>query len=233
MPDTLAIIPARGGSKGIPGKNLRPLAGKPLLVYTIEQARQSEHINRVVVSTDNDEIAEVSLRYGAEVIHRPAEISGDTSTSEAALVHVLDTLEREEGYVPELVTFLQCTAPIRRPHDIDSAIEMLLERGADSLLSVVPFHLFIWREANGWAEPLDYDPRQRPMRQNRVPEYIENGSLYVFRPWVLRTFNSRLGGKIAIYEMDEWSAVDINGLADLELTEWIIQRQFAGLVGAP
>ena len=224
MRSILAIIPARGGSKGIPRKNLLVLAGKPLIVHTIEHALQARSVDRVVVSTDDPEIAAVSKQYGAEVIWRPAEISGDTASSESALLHALDFLERTEGYRPALVVFLQCTSPIRHPKDIDQAVQTLLDEDADSLLSVVPFHLFIWRLVDGQGQPVDYDHRHRPRRQDRQPEYMENGSIYVFKPWVLRRFNNRLGGKIALYVMDGWSSVDINTLRDFELCEWIASR---------
>lgn len=222
--ETLAIIPARGGSKGIPRKNVRPLAGKPLIAHTIEHARQAHSVSRVVVSTDDPEIATVSQHYGAQVVWRPAEASGDTASSESALLHALDFLEQTEGYQPDLVVFLQCTSPIRRPKDIDQAVQTLLDEDADSLLSVVPFHLFIWRLVDGQGQSVDYDYHRRPRRQNRQPEYMENGSIYVFKPWVLRQFDNRLGGKIALYVMDSWSSVDINTLRDLELCEWIASR---------
>ena len=220
----LATILARGGSKGIPRKNVRLLAGKPLIAHTIEHARQARSVDRVVVSTDDPEIAAVSEQYGAEVVWRPAEISGDTASSESALLHALDFLEQAEGYRPDLVVFLQCTSPIRRPKDIDQAVQTLLDEDADSLLSVVPFHLFVWRLVDGQGQPVDYDHRRRPRRQDRQPEYMENGSIYVFKPWVLRQFNNRLGGKIALYVMDGWSSVDINTLRDFELCEWIASR---------
>lgn len=217
----LAIIPARGGSKGIPRKNVRLLAGKPLVAHTIEHACQARSVDRVVVSTDDPEIAVVSEQYGAEVVWRPAEISGDTASSESALLHTLVFLEQTEGYRPDLVVFLQCTSPIRRPEDIDQAVQTLLDEDADSLLSVVPFHHFIWRLVDDQGQPVDYDYRHRPRRQDRQPEYMENGSIYVFEPWVLRRFNNRLGGKIALYVMGGWSSVDINTLQDFELCEWI------------
>ena len=224
----LALIPARGGSKGIPRKNVRPLAGKPLVAHTIEHALQARLVNRVIVSTDDDEIADVSKQYGAEVIWRPAELSGDDASSESALVHAVDFLEETEGYRPDLVAFLQSTAPVRRNQDIDRAIQTLRDEGADSLLSVVPFHLFIWRSVARQARAVDYDYRRRPRRQDRAQEYMENGSIYVFKPGVLRQFNNRLGGKITLYEMDSWSSVDINTMRDLELCEWIVSR-WAGM----
>ncbi|MCI0395813.1 MAG: acylneuraminate cytidylyltransferase family protein [Chloroflexi bacterium] len=218
-----ALIPARGGSKGIPRKNIRPLAGKPLLAHTVEQALAASQVSRVIVSTDDEEIGAVAQHYGAEVVWRPAEISGDTATSESALRHALDALAKSEGYEPDLVLFLQCTSPLRRPGDIDQAIQTLVAAGADSLLSVVPSHRFLWRVAEeGQPASLNYDYRHRPRRQDRPPEYVENGSIYLFKPWVLRQGNNRLGGKIALYVMDEWSAIDVDSPADWQLCECLL-----------
>jgi CMP-N,N'-diacetyllegionaminic acid synthase len=221
-PDILAIIPARGGSRGIPGKNLREVGGKPLIAHTIEQALASPEITRVVVSTDDGEIARVSESYGAEVVARPAEISGDEATSESALLHVLETLQAREGYLPQLVVFLQCTSPLRGSDDVSGAIRHLRGSGADSLLSVIPFHVFIWQLVDGVPRALDYDYRERPRRQDRLPEYQETGSIYVFKPWVLLEQNNRLGGTVALYEMEEWTALDINTPQDLELCEHLL-----------
>lgn len=225
----LAIIPARGGSKGIPGKNLRPLAGRPLLAHTITQAVGASLVNRVVVSTDDHAIAVVARQYGADLIIRPDAISGDTASSESALLDAIDQLERVEGYLPDLIVFLQCTSPLRRPDDIDLAITAMLDQGADSLLSVVPSHRFLWQKNDGRAAPINYNYRQRQRRQDRAPEYWENGSIYVLRPWVLRDHQNRLGGTIALYEMPEWSAVDIDTPDDFALCEWLIGRQGLGV----
>ena len=121
MQRCVAIIPARGGSKGIPGKNLMDLCGKPLVAHTIEHARSAPSVQRVIVSTDDDEIARVAEMFGAEVIRRPSEISGDTARSEAAIVHVLEELSRKERYESDLVVFLQATSPLRRPEDVQAS----------------------------------------------------------------------------------------------------------------
>lgn len=226
-PSALAIIPARGGSKGVTRKNVRPLAGRPLLVHTIEQALAAERVGRVIVSTDDAEIERVAEAHGAEVIERPAELADDDAPSESALVHVLDQLAEREGYRPELVVFLQCTSPIRDAADIDRAICQLLEEGADSLLSAVPFHGFTWRRGSTGAEPLNYDHRQRPRRQDRKGEYLENGSIYVFKRSILRRHGNRLGGKIALYEMDPASAVDIDRLEDFDICEALLRARAA------
>lgn len=217
----LAIIPARGGSKGIPGKNIKPLVGKPLLAYSIEQARAANSVQRVVVSTDSDAIAEVAVRYGAEVIRRPPEISDGLSSSELALLHVLDTLQASEGYVPEIVVFLQATSPCRIPGDIDNAVSLLLERKADSLLSCCLEHFtghFQMRE-DGSVFPTNFDPGKRPMRQQVPIDYVENGSIYVFRTDILRTLGSRLGGRITVYPMPAWRSFQIDEPGDYEVAE--------------
>lgn len=217
-----ALIPARGGSKGIPGKNVYPLAGKPLVVHTIEQAIQSACITSTVVSTDDDLIAKISRETGVSVIRRPADISGDAATSESALIHAIETIFAQERVLPDLVVFLQCTSPLRRSWDIDGAVKTLLEQGADSLLSVSPSHRFLWTENADGARSLNYDFRNRPRRQDMQPQYIENGSIYVFRPQALLDTGNRLSGKIALYKMDEEAAVDIDSLLDMKLAEMLL-----------
>lgn len=224
--EVLTIIPARGGSKGIPRKNIRLVADKPLLAHSIEHARMTHAVTRTVVSTDDAEIAEVAQSYGAEVVVRPMELSGDTASSESALVHVLETLHNDEGYTPDLVVFLQATSPVRKPTDIAHALDTLLEQQADSLVSVIAHHRFVWRkDTDGAGLPMNYDPRHRPRRQDLIPEYAENGSIYVFKPSVLQHYHSRLGGKIALYEMDYWAGFDIDTEEDLALCDWIIRQQ--------
>ncbi len=220
----MAIIPARGGSKRFSRKNVKPLAGKPLIAHTIEHAQQAKSVNRVIVSTDNAEILDIAKQYQAEVILRPDEISGDTASSESALQHVLSTLRQNESYEPDLLVFLQCTSPIRHTEDIDLAVHTLLQQEADSLLSVVPAHVFLWRVIDGQIQSFNFDYRNRLRRQDMELEYHENGSIYVLHPWVLDKLNNRLGGKVAFYEMDSWSGIDIDSQQDFELCEWIMTR---------
>ena len=177
----LAIIPARGGSKGIPRKNIRPLAGRPLIAFNIEQARLSRYVDRLVVSTDDAEIAAVAQQYGAEVVWRPAEISGDTASSESALLHTLEHLRQSEGYEPDVLVFLQCTSPLTLAEDIDGTVQALLDQGADSALATIPFHYFLWRQADGDAVGINHDKRSRPLRQERQPQYLESGAVYAMR----------------------------------------------------
>jgi YrbI family 3-deoxy-D-manno-octulosonate 8-phosphate phosphatase len=224
MSGVLAIIPARGGSKGIPRKNLQPFLGKPLLAHTIEHARQAPSVARVVVSTDDAEIAAVAQQHGALVVTRPADISGDTATSESALLHVLDHLRAAEGYEPDLVVFLQATSPVRRPNDVQAAIEMLEHEHADSVFSACPAHGFVWRSHRDQLTAMTYDYRQRPRRQEIGEDLIENGSIYVFKPWVLRQQNNRLGGKVAVYRMHPLDSFQVDEPGDIELLERLASR---------
>lgn len=224
--EILAIIPARGGSKGIPRKNIRLLAGKPLLAYTIEAAKAAPAINRIVVSTDDAEIGQVANSYGAEVVWRPAEISGDTASSESALSHVLAHLQESEHYTPDLVVFLQATSPLRGPNDVREGIETFLREGADSLFSASAMHGFMWRRTaeNEW-QSLTYDYRNRQRRQDGPDDVFENGSFYVFKPWVLHDLQNRLGGKITAFRQPAVMAFQIDEPSDFELLTLLIQAQ--------
>lgn len=221
----IAIIPARGGSKGIPRKNICSLSGKPLLAYSIEAALGSLRVNRVVVSTEDEEIAGVALEYGAEVIKRPLHLSGDEEMSESALSHALDELKKNEQYEPDIVVFLQATSPIRWRDDIDKAIETLLVEDADSLFSACVFEGFVWEKKEHELVPLTYDYRNRKIRQQRNEHLKENGSIYVFRPFILRQYGNRLGGKIAVYVMDELDSFQIDTPEDRDLVEFLLEKR--------
>jgi YrbI family 3-deoxy-D-manno-octulosonate 8-phosphate phosphatase len=217
--EILALIPARGGSRGIPRKNLQVVAGRPLLAHTISAAQATPAITRVVVSTDDAEIEGVARDCGAEVVRRPAEISGDTASSESALLHALTRLRRDEGYDPDLVVFLQATSPLREPEDITNAIDSLIGAGADSLFSACVQQGFVWRRDGDDVASFTYDHRSRPRRQDAHEDVMENGSIYIFKPWVLEKEGNRLGGKIAVYPMSVRDSFQIDEPGDLELVE--------------
>ncbi len=221
---TIAIIPARGGSKGVPRKNVRLLGDKPLIAHSILDAKESQYTDKVYVSTDDLEIAEVSRQYGAEIINRPNQLAGDTASSESALIHALSEIEKTD-ISPDLVVFLQCTSPLRTGIDIDKAIAKLKAENADSLLSVSPSHRFLWEEVAGVAKSINYDYRDRPRRQDMQPQYVENGSIYIFKPWVLKEFGNRLGGKISLFIMSEAASWEIDSALDLEIAESLMKKQ--------
>jgi CMP-N,N'-diacetyllegionaminic acid synthase len=222
--NVIALIPARGGSKGVPRKNIRPLLDLPLIAHSILDAKQSKLVDRVYVSTDDPEISAVSLKYGAEIIHRPDAIAGDTATSESALIHALAEIEKA-GTQPELIVFLQCTSPLRTGLELDRAIEQFRTEQADSLLSVTPTHRFLWEQRDGIAKSINYDYRDRQRRQDMNPQFMENGSIYIFKPWVLTELGNRLGGKISLFVMDEEQSWEIDSIADFEYVEFLLNRQ--------
>ncbi len=220
----LAIIPARGGSKGIPRKNIRQLAGKPLIAHTIEHAGHARMLGRIIVSTDDPEIAAVSKQYGAEVIWRPSELSGDNASSESALLHALEYLQQSENYVPDFIVFLQCTSPLRLPNDIDNAIQKFLKENADSLLSVSETRKFIWKNINDRMTSISYDFKNRKRRQDLEKIYFENGSIYIFKPHILTSYNNRLEGKISFHIMKDWQHIDIDDEFDFNLAEVLFAK---------
>ncbi len=225
-PDTLAIIPARGGSKGIPRKNLQPLAGKPLLAYSIAAALKTPSVNRVVVSTDDPEIAAVAQEYGADVVWRPAEISSDTATSESALLHVLDHLKESEGYQPDLLVFMQCTSPLTLPEDVEGTIQALLKNEADSAMAVAPFHYFLWGYGTDReVVAINHDKYHRPRRQDREPQYVETGAVYVMQTAGFRQARHRFFGRIAMYHMPLERRLEIDDPVDLQIAEVLLRHQ--------
>lgn len=225
--EILAIIPARGGSKGIPRKNIRPLAGKPLIAYNIEQALRSRFITRVVVSTDDAEIAAVARQYGGEVVWRPAEISGDTASSESALLHCLEHLQQAEAYHPDLLVFLQCTSPLTLAEDMDGTLQALLDQAADTALAVIPFHYFLWRQAGEDAIGINHEKHIRPLRQERQPQFLETGAVYAMRVPGFLQARHRFFGKTALYEMPTERRLEIDDPVDFQVAEVLIRSQAA------
>ena len=219
----VAVIPARGGSKGIPHKNIQELAGKPVIAYTIEAALGSEMLDRVIVSTDSEKIAEVAREYNAEVILRPKELAQDTTPTEPVLQHAIKYLEEKENYSPDLIVLLQPTSPIRNKDDIDNAIKKLIDTGADSLLGVCESHSFLWKLKGEVPTPINYDYKNRKRRQEIDKEYKENGSIYITKRDILMEENNRLGGKIQIYVMDDTSSIEVDTLFDFWIAECILR----------
>lgn len=222
--EVLAIIPARGGSMGIPHKNITPVGGKPLIAWTIENALNAGCVSRVVVSTDDDKISEISVSYGAETIRRPEEISGDTASSELALIHALDYLYQKEQYRPDWVAFLQCTSPLLTSDDIDAAFKIAVQERFDSVFSAYEQH-FVgrWHRCNdGTVRAVNYEPSTRPMRQEVPLEYVENGALYLFRSKCLHEKGIRFGGRCGVHVMPAERSLQIDSLEDIVLIEKLL-----------
>ena len=222
----LCVIPVRGGSKGVPGKNLRDVAGHPLVVWSIRHALESSTPMRVIVSTDSEQIAEVALAAGAEVpFLRPAELAQDTSPTEPTVLHAIQWV-RSEGWEPDLVVLLQATSPVRLADSLDRAIAQLLESGADSLVGVVPTSPFLWydEEPPRAAYRVDARPRRQDLHPADIPSR-ETGSLYVTRTAIYDTDANRLGGRITLFEMDDVEGIDIDTALDLDIADALLRHQ--------
>jgi YrbI family 3-deoxy-D-manno-octulosonate 8-phosphate phosphatase len=219
----LAIIPARGGSRGIPRKNVRPLCGKPLLAWTIEPALAALSVDRVIVSTDDAEIGAVSRRFGAEVVVRPPDLAGDQASSESALLHVLGVLHERENYRPDAIAFLQCTSPLTMPEDIDGTVKRVTEDGCDSAVTMTPFHYFVWRETGqGQMEGVNHLATRRLLRQERETEYLEVGAVYAMRTQGLLEHRFRFFGRIGCYLLPISRAFEIDEPDDWERAEMLM-----------
>lgn len=208
------IIPARAGSKGIKGKNIIDFCGKPLLAWSILQARMCSQISNVYVSTDGYEISNIAREYGAIVIQRPQDIATDSSSSEDALIHAIQKIEEREQF--DSVIFLQATSPVRRKNDIDKAIEVFEKGNYDSLFSMSVLEDYcLWKRTGNQLNSFTYDYRKRGRRQEREPYYMENGSIYIFSKDLLLKEKNRLGGKIGMYEMPMECSFEIDSDRDL------------------
>lgn len=227
----LAIIPARGGSKGIPRKNIKNLLDKPLIAWTIEQALLSKNIDRVIVSTDDKEIAEVALKYGADVpFMRPSELSVDTAATEPCMTHAINWLEVNEKYFCDNVVLLQATSPVRRKTSIDNAFGLFYNSNADSLVSVCEFWHFLWENRN--VPKALYNFQNRPRRQDIKPEDIklkENGSIYITNKEKFMSAENRLVGNICAYVMDELESFEIDTMLDWQIIETILKNTDLGI----
>ena len=221
MKKTVAIILARGGSKGIPKKNIKNFCGKPLLVWTIEQCLKSKFINKVIVSSDDKKILNIANQNNAFALKRPKNISEDNSTSESGWLHVLNYIEKEEDY--DYVITPQVTSPLRKKNDFDKAIKYFEKEQLDSLFSCnIVNDFFLWEKTNVfWS--INYDYKNRKKRQDIKDQYLENGSFYIFKPEVLKKERNRLGGKIGVYEMEFWQSFEIDTIQDFKMCEVLMK----------
>jgi N-acylneuraminate cytidylyltransferase len=231
-PRVLGLIPARGGSKSIPRKNLRPVAGRPLIAHSIEAARASRTIDRIVVSTDDDEIAQTALGLDAEVpFARPPDLAKDDTPDLPVFRHALDWFDEHEGWKPEIVVQLRPTSPLRRPEDIDRAVEILDGRpDADSVRSVAeplenPYKMWTVTEG-GWMAPILASALVEPFnmpRQQLPAVYWQTGAVDVTRRRTIVDLNSMTGERIVPLIVDTLGMVDIDTEASLAAVDWMIR----------
>lgn len=222
-----AIILARGGSKGIPNKNIVQFAGRPLISWTIRQCFEAG-VTEVYVSSDSHEILDVATIDGARVITRPAELATDSATSEAGWIHALDVLENQSSEV-DWILAPQVTSPLRDPRDMPRGLEQAKCGLYDSLFSCVEVEdVLIWENSDDGLESLTYDWRRRQRRQDMPKRYLENGSFYLFKPSLIRATTNRFGGRIGVVPMQKWSGFEIDTMEDLDICESLMQKFVLG-----
>ncbi|MFF3744520.1 cytidylyltransferase domain-containing protein [Streptomyces kronopolitis] len=239
-PTVVAVIPARGGSKGVPAKNLAAVGGVPLVARAVRECRAARLVTDVVVSTDDAGIAAAARGAGALVVRRPGDIAGDTATSEAAVLHAMDAYEAEQRTTVDAVLLVQCTSPFLVREDIDSVAAAVVEGGADSALTVAPFHGFVWRDAEA-AEPaeaadrtaagghgVNHDKSFRPRRQDRPQDLLETGAAYAMDAAGFRAGGHRFFGRTELVRTDPARVLEIDDPHELARA-----RALAPLLDAP
>jgi len=218
----ISIIPARGGSQGIKKKNLILFKKKPLLYYTIFSSLNCSKINRTIVTTDDIEIENYAKKIGAETIKRPSRLANHSAKIEPTISHTLKHLKNMEKYVPDIIVLLQNTSPLRTSKNIEESLEIFFENNYDSLLSGYKSHQFFWKKNGKLVHPINYEPLNRPNRQNMKNQFIENGAIYITKTKSFFKSKCRISGKIGLYEMPRESSIDIDTFLDLYLAEKII-----------
>lgn len=218
----LAIIPARGGSKGLSGKNIIDLAGKPLIAWTIEASLGSRYITKTIVSSDSDEILEVAKRFGSDILKRPDEFATDTSSSEVVVKHALESIKEKFDYV----VLLQPTSPLRDINDIDGAFEKLFSLDATALISVCEYDnkiLKAFKENElGYIEGISNNKYPFMRRQDLPKTYMSNGAIYIIKVDDFLRNNSFFTNKTISFIMDEVKSMDIDVRDDLNKVERFI-----------
>ena len=215
----VAIIPARGGSKRIPRKNLLPINDKPLISYTIDTAKRCDGVGSVWVSTDDDEIAEVAKNFGSEVIQRPDHLAMDISSSEDALLHFADNVDFD------ILVFLQATSPLTTVEQLKEGLRKVVDGEAESVLSVTEDHRFYWADQrNGQKVPINYDLLNRPRSQDKEKWYKETGAFYITRRENLLASRCRISGNIDFVIVAEKYAFEIDTSEDMQIVSALLSH---------
>ncbi|MEW2130433.1 acylneuraminate cytidylyltransferase [Streptomyces sp. NPDC005435] len=249
----LAVIPARGGSKGVPAKNLAPVGGVPLVARAVGECRAAAHVTDVVVSTDDPAIAAAARAAGAGVVLRPAAIAGDTASSEAAVLHALDAYEELHGGSVDVVLLVQCTSPFVAREDVDGVAGAVASGAADTAVTVAPFHGFVWRDGDGYGDGsgggeagagvanaaaggggygVNHDKSVRPRRQDRPQDLLETGAAYAMDVAGFRAHRHRFFGRTALVRTDPARVLEIDDPHDLARARALAPLLDAGRSGA-
>lgn len=224
----LAIIPARGGSKGVPKKNIKLLSGIPLIGYTLLEAKKSNYIDKIVVSTDDKEIAKIAMEFGGKVpCLRPKELSTDTSTTVECIMHMINYLQEKENYRPDYICLLQCTSPLRTSDDIDGAIEKLLTVDFDGIISVCesevnPYWTNIFE--NDKLQFFIEEGKNITRRQDLPKIYRYNGAIYIIKTNIFLKEKSFETDNMTGYIMANDNSIDIDTLTDFKIAETLMKE---------
>lgn len=224
----LAVIPARSGSKGVKDKNIRSFYGKPLMYYTLAEAKKAKGIDRIIVSTDSPRYAQIARRYGGEVpFLRPERLAGDTSPIPETLVHLVEKLEQDEGYQPDYVMMLQATSPLRTAKDIERCIDLAVKHDCDGVLSVCSTEQLLYTITDGKLKLLYNKAWWRKTNRQTLPAtYKLNGAaVYIIKRETLLKNRSLLKGKIMPYVMKKWQSVDLDTEEDFRLAELLYKNR--------
>jgi len=211
----VALVPLRGGSKSIPHKNIKPIAGKPLCLWVLEAASSSKMIEEVYVSTDSEKIINVvtGSLLPLKILKRDPSLATDTAPTISVMLDFMNKIDFD------ILVTIQATSPLTRTEDLDSAIKYFLDNNFDSLLTGVRVKRFFWSNDN---KPVNYDPKNRPRRQDFDGWIMENGAFYIIKKDILKKEKSSLGGKIGIYKMPAETSFDIDEPMDWKIVEWIL-----------
>lgn len=217
-PKIVALIPLRGGSKSIPNKNIKNLAGKPLCFWSLFSAINSKKIDEVWVSTEDKKIKKIveNFNLGVKIIDRPKELADDSSSTESVMIHFAEK-------VPfDILVTIQATSPLTSNSDLDSALKEFSEKNLDSMVTGVPTKRFFWSRD---GKPLNYNPHLRPRRQDWNGSIMENGAFYITKRKILDEQKNRLGGRIGVYEMPEETAIEIDEPSDFKIVAKLLKKR--------
>jgi CMP-N-acetylneuraminic acid synthetase len=222
---TIAIIPARGGSKAIPRKNIKKLCGKPLISYVIETALRVKELDKVIVSSEDSEIAEIAKKSGADIpFLRPKELARDETPTLPVLQHAINYLEEKENYRPDIIVLLYATFPLLSTEKVSEAIKMIKDEGFDSVISVIKDDGHYWIEED--KKYVRLYPKIVENRQLVKPLYKENGAIYACRRDIIIENNEIVGGKIGFLVMKKEESIDIDDTIDFDLAEFLLNKKY-------
>ena len=220
---TIAIILARGGSKGIPKKNIKKICGKPLVSWTIEHAKQTKEISSIWLSSDSEQILKIGKNYGINTIKRPKNLCKDSSSSVSGWIHAINLIQKKHEV--DIVVALQPTSPLREFKDIEKALKEFKKNKYDSMFSGSKIgDFFIWEKQKNLLKSLNYDYKNRKRRQEIKQQYVENGSFYIFTPKSIKKSNNQLSGRIGVSLMEFWKSFEIDDKNDIDFCETLMKR---------